>query len=414
MSTWSRPFPAGRRCWARSSRFSLRLDDSKNLVDGPLHLVVHHDVVETAGLGHLPPGLRQAAVQVGLRLGPPGPQATSQLLLGGWLEEDQDRLGDPGPDGGGALDVDLQQDVAPQPESLLDGLGGRAVPLLEHLGPFQQVASLDHGLEPVPGDEAVVDPLGLAGARIPRGHGDREEQVGTAAQQSPDHGPLPHPRRAGDHEEPAGTLGEAVRGVRGGPAYFLANSPRSASFCFAPRPRTRRLVEMSSRSMSFRARTFPTPGSASSTAETFILATMLSSRMLRTSRRLVCPALSRSFSSARFLRASAALARASRRCSSVRVGSGMVSSFDPSPETPGIIVTAVSQEQSGKCNSSCLRPDGGTRGIPPALPRRTWGSRPDRRRWPPHEPPPAVGTAARRWTGRPARPLPAPRLPPSG
>ena len=55
------------------------------------------------------------------------------------------------------------------------------------------------------------------------------------------------------------------RAFRGPGRYFFANSASNDSRCFAPNPRTRRLAEMSRRSMILRARTFPTPGSASRT-----------------------------------------------------------------------------------------------------------------------------------------------------
>ena len=68
----------------------------------------------------------------------------------------------------------------------------------------------------------------------------------------------------------------ACRVAHGQAVTSCRTSSSSISRCLAPRPRTRRLAEMSSSSMIFWARTLPTPGSDSSTFDTFILPTMSS------------------------------------------------------------------------------------------------------------------------------------------
>lgn len=75
--------------------------------------------------------------------------------------------------------------------------------------------------------------------------------------------------------------------------------------------------------MSFWARTLPTPGSDSRTADTFIFPTVSSVDRISTSPNVRFPDFSSPLSSARFFRASAAFARACARCSGVRTGSGM-------------------------------------------------------------------------------------------
>src|SRR5580692_4492698 len=78
---------------------------------------------------------------------------------------------------------------------------------------------------------------------------------------------------------------------------------------------------MPSRSMICLARTLPTPGIDSSSADTFILPTTSSVwPSLRTWGRDVAPCFSRFFTSARSLRAWAAFASAAARCSGVRGG----------------------------------------------------------------------------------------------
>src|SRR3954467_10712902 len=108
------------------------------------------------------------------------------------------------------------------------------------------------------------------------------------------------------------------------PRYFLPNFVSNCSRCLLPNPRTRRVAEMSSSSMIFWARTLPTPGSDSSTVDTFILPSVSSlSAFLSTSASVRLPDLSSPLTSARFLRAAAAFFSASARCSGVSVGSAM-------------------------------------------------------------------------------------------
>lgn len=95
---------------------------------------------------------------------------------------------------------------------------------------------------------------------------------------------------------------------------------RRASFCFPPSPLRRREDEIESRSMILVALTFPTPGRASSTCETFILPTTSSRVLSRSSPKLVLPARRSSFNPARRFLASAAFASASRRWSGVSEG----------------------------------------------------------------------------------------------
>ena len=110
--------------------------------------------------------------------------------------------------------------------------------------------------------------------------------------------------------------------------------------------------------MILRARTFPTPGSDSSTDETFIFPTMSSPCLARTSRSVIFSDFRWPLSSARALRASAALASACLRCSSVRVGSGMLppSSSGPSGrDAGGIISTPPRRQQSDAPVTSAFR-----------------------------------------------------------
>ncbi len=99
------------------------------------------------------------------------------------------------------------------------------------------------------------------------------------------------------------------------------NSFSSAIRWFAPSPRTRRDSAIPSRSIICLARTLPTPGIDSRSADTFILPTTSSVwPSLRTCGRLVAACLSLFLISARSLRALAAFSRAAARCSGVRGG----------------------------------------------------------------------------------------------
>src|SRR3990170_2974080 len=275
-------------------------------------------LVAQARLPELPLGGGQAFGEPGLVLGPPLAQSPLELGHRGRLEQDQDRRGHLLAHLVCPLDVDLEHDVVATLQCVLRRTHRRSVPVAEDLGPLEEPALTRHLREPVVGDEDVVHPVLFVRTWWTGGRGDRHAQAREAFQQVPDDGPFADPRGTGDDEEPA------ARFDRG---YFLANSASSASRCFAPRPRTRRLAEMSNFSMIFVAGTFPTPGSDSSTVDTFIFPTVLSSVLESRSFKERLPDFSSPFSSARLRRASAAFARACLRCSSVRIGRGMRRSF---------------------------------------------------------------------------------------
>ena len=93
----------------------------------------------------------------------------------------------------------------------------------------------------------------------------------------------------------------------------------------APSPPIRRVSAIDSSSRSFAAFTDPTPGRALSSAETFVFFTISSvSAFVSTASTLRSPAFTAERSSLRALRASAAFASASARCSGVKTGSAMM------------------------------------------------------------------------------------------
>src|SRR5262249_31143115 len=132
----------------------------------------------------------------------------------------------------------------------------------------------------------------------PRGHGNRQPDVRALRPQPRDDGALAYAGRTGKDRQPGFTgrpsgkrgIAKAMDGRIGRgtevPALVLGavrlgqiSPPHSFSTAvrgLAPRPRTRRDSAMPSRSMIWRARTLPTPGMASSSAETFILPTVSS------------------------------------------------------------------------------------------------------------------------------------------
>ena len=159
--------------------------------------------------------------------------------------------------------------------------------------------AVDHPVELARRRRSVVDAVDLAGPRRTGGGGDGEHAAsGSRAGAPRTTVPLPTP------EGPAMTKSLPRRVASA--ALLLRTSSSSCSRCLAPRPRTRRLAEMSSSSMIFCARTLPTPGSDSSTVDTFILPTVSSPDLASTSFSERLPDFSSPLSSARFLRASAA------------------------------------------------------------------------------------------------------------
>ena len=194
--------------------------------------------------------------------------------------------------------------------------------------------SRDVAVEGLLGDEVVVHPVDLARAAGP-GSWPTPRSTPAGSGRAGPRRRCPCRRRWGRPGRSAGA--GVVTGVVGGgvarrsgrapgvavaaPCARSPNRSTSAAIWWAPRPRTRRDSEIPISSMICFARTLPTLGSDSSSAETFILPrTSFSWPSLMTSSRLPPAYLRRCFTSARSRRAAAAFSSAAARCSAVRGG----------------------------------------------------------------------------------------------
>src|SRR5699024_2810320 len=181
-------------------------------------------------------------------------------------EEHEARLGQGLADLPGAGQVDLQQHGAAFGDLLLDGPARGAVLVAAvHHGPLEHLAALDEGGELLLAHEAVVHPVDLAGPRGPSGRGDGQPDLGIAGADRCGDGALAHGGGPGQN----GDRGRRLLGA--GPGGGIAHSAKCAtsfSAWWEPRPRILREGEMPISSMICCALTLPTPGSASSSAET--------------------------------------------------------------------------------------------------------------------------------------------------
>src|SRR5688572_15304346 len=118
-----------------------------NRFHGLFDLVVHDAVVERPGFLQLATRRGEPFPQAGGVLGPPPGQTGLELLPRGRLDEDRYRLGERTLKLVGALDVDLEKDVLPFTEQLLDRGSRRPVELAVHLSPFEQLAGVPPPLE---------------------------------------------------------------------------------------------------------------------------------------------------------------------------------------------------------------------------------------------------------------------------
>src|SRR6478735_3137277 len=314
------------RCgWSRSNHQGYQLVGS-----GVNFVVDDGDVELTLGRQLGPRGL-EATLPLGLGLGAPADEATYELLPRRRLEEDEQRLRHRLADLARALEVDLQHRGVPGRQGQVDRTPGSAVAGgLVHHRPLQQVALGDHRVELGVGDEPVVHAVLLARAGRTRGggHGDPDLWMGLAHRSG--HRALADGRGAGEDDQARtrgggdGRAGGMRRSQVGGAVGHGASGPNSrssAATCLTPSPRTRRLSAMPRRSITWRARTRPRPGTDWRSSTTRILPmTSLVCPSWRTSTIEPPEFLRRFFTSARSRREAAALSRAAWRCSGVRGG----------------------------------------------------------------------------------------------
>ena len=125
------------------------LDDLVDARRGPLDLagLVGHDVVVVVLAGQFDGGVALAQFELVDGLGRARLQPGEQGLHRWRDHEDQERVGDPFLDLLGALDIDLEDDVVPGRERLLDLGTRRPVPVAVDLVGLQQTAGVAQGEE---------------------------------------------------------------------------------------------------------------------------------------------------------------------------------------------------------------------------------------------------------------------------
>ena len=111
----------------------------------------------------------------------------------------------------GALPVDVEQEILAFLEARLDLRFRRSVKVAEDLGPFEEFAGFDHRFEPGVVDEAVIEPVGLAGADRTGGDRDRHGDLLVLFEQPMGDRGLAGPRGRGEYEHQSAAL-ERVAG----------------------------------------------------------------------------------------------------------------------------------------------------------------------------------------------------------
>src|SRR4029078_4239399 len=119
-------------------------------------------------------GAAHAALNDVLAVGLPGAKATLQLLHRGRKNEDGDEVA---PERAlellRALPIDVEKDVAPGLQRLLDRFLRAAVAVVEDIGPFRELFALHHALESGVVDEMIVPAFDFTGAYLASGRADR-------------------------------------------------------------------------------------------------------------------------------------------------------------------------------------------------------------------------------------------------
>src|SRR5512139_2654360 len=309
------------------------LDQGYQLFARSVNFVVHHRHVELRLCRELLLRGLEPALPLLWRLGAAADQAAHQLLPRGRGQEHEQGLGHRLPHLTGALEVDLEQGGTPGGQRILHRFAWCAISrTLVHHRPLEQLAGRDELVELLVAHEPVVAAVALSRAGLAGRRRDRDPDLGVVLADVGGDRALADRGRSGEDGEPAAARGAGtilLGDSSGHGTRHLAepNSRSRAAIWLAPRPRTLRLSEMLSRSIIWRARTFPTPGIDWSRSRTRIFAiTSFSWPCLRTSTSDAPECFRRFFTSARSRREAAALSSAALRCSGVSGGRATVMS----------------------------------------------------------------------------------------
>src|SRR6266567_239500 len=187
------------------SRLSLRrprtADQVEDLARRAVDVVVGDDMVVVGRVGHLFLGDLPPRRQVPRRLATTPLLAVLELFLRRRDDEDQDRVGQELSHLLGALDIDLEDHVAPGVARPLDPVAKGAVQVAVVARVLEECALGDQVLELFARQEGVVLVWLLVGPRLAGGAGDRVLEVGVELEEAEDHSVLAHARRTRDDDQ---------------------------------------------------------------------------------------------------------------------------------------------------------------------------------------------------------------------
>ncbi len=158
-------------------------------------------------MGHVGGGIGEAPRDDLPGVGRAPRQPLGERRPGGRQDEDAHALRHGAPYLLRALPVDLQDDVAPRPQLLLDERTRGAVVVVEHPGVLEELPARDPLLELRHRDEVVLASLGLGRTALARGVRDRQAERRVAREQRLHQRGLARPGGGGDDEQPAGLHG---------------------------------------------------------------------------------------------------------------------------------------------------------------------------------------------------------------
>jgi hypothetical protein len=172
-------------------------------------------VVELGPAGGFDGGVVEAAFDFGVGVLGAGAEALAELVEGRGVEEKGDEAvgevfvsGAGGADGGGALDVDVEEDVVVEVEEGEDVALAGAVEAVVDAGVLEEFAGGEGGFELGGGEEVVVNAVAFAGAGGAAGAGDNAAGAGGGGEELVAEGGFAGAGGAGDDEEEAGAVGK--------------------------------------------------------------------------------------------------------------------------------------------------------------------------------------------------------------
>jgi hypothetical protein len=136
-----------------------------------------------------------------LIFGPAGRETVDEGVPGRRQEKHQANLGHRLFDAHSPLNINLEEHGLAVRNSVIYRLPWRSIAMLAvNQGPLEKFRLLDHSVEVSFGNEEVVFPINLSGARRTRGNRNRDERVGTVGTYAASNRALPHARRSGEHD----------------------------------------------------------------------------------------------------------------------------------------------------------------------------------------------------------------------